>query len=371
MADAFSTASSDIENQRRAAVAAIAAGGSAGAANFAAAQQQIAGSRTAALNAALADSAARGITPAQQQEFAGTIGRPYDLLNSASVASAASHAAQNAQLGAASGDYFNQLNAAVPMARENLLRTIAAQQAKNQLSDSELRTRLAGAGEGLQGQALSDARNLGNTAEGKLTEAEKAYRSFAASLKYGSTSNSGPVGPAGPLGPQGPKNKQGVSVQGDSISREDASTLSRLAQQVIQARQNRQASKQAIADVKAKPITDYSRQAGIDSGLDQNLVRGLIKPGAGATPKPASQYRAVSDAAAQVGIRPKVLARITAPSASGDPTPFQIGAKAAQAAIKDGVSVDTFTKDMNQYLPKKAGRTKALILAIYGPAFTR
>lgn len=367
MADAFNTASDDIEQQRRAAVATIAQGGSTGAANFAAAQQQIAGTRTAALNAALADSAARGITPAQQQEFAGTIGRPYDLLNAASQASAASHAAQFAGTQASADNYFRQLGAAVPLARISLQAQIAAAQAKSQkeLSDSQIATRLAGAGEGLQGQALDDARKLGGMAAGKVTEAEKALQAFALGHQHGSTHNTGTTGAAGPLGPQGPN---GAAGPHGGLSREDIHTLAQLEKAVIDARKGRGATKQAIADVKAKPLTSYAREAGIQSGLDPNLVRGLLQPSASDAPKPAASYVPVQDAAKQLGFKPKVVQQIVN-NPLGKDSIWSQGAKAAQDAIADGVPLETYMKDLNVYLPKSAKRTKALLLAVYGPAF--
>jgi hypothetical protein len=184
MADAFATAQQDVEAQRRAANAAIAAGGSAGAAAFQQGQQQIEAARTAALNQALSEAAQRGQGDIGNV-LSGIVNRPYSQLGAGLSSSAASHAADSAFMGARANDYFSQLGAAIPVSAQNLAASIAREKAKaaKDLSDSELRTRLMGAGELTRNQDLADAAHTHHLYQVRINKAKQGLSDIDKQLK--------------------------------------------------------------------------------------------------------------------------------------------------------------------------------------------
>lgn len=368
MSDAFDSAAADIEQQRRAAVAAIAANGSAGAQALADANSQIGSLRAQALQGALANAATRGVPTAAQNELTGIINRPYDLLGASTSQMAASNAQRQAALSGAVGAYFPQLAAAVPLARTQLQTKIALADAakaakEKELSDSELRTRLLGAGQNEQDQAIQDALHGHHETQTQLEALQHLLGTFKASRPFGSTFQKNDTGALGPLGPQGPGGQY-------TVSSSDRATAQHLEQQIADARRARDLTTVAVKQTKSSTPEDYARQAGLASGLDPNLVAGLIPREKPKTLKPEQQIAAVSDAAHAAGIKPKLLQSIIKPStAEQDPTWFERASKQAEAAVKSGIPLETFVKDLNLHVPKKLKRTKALVLAIYGPAF--
>lgn len=375
MPTAYDSASQDIENQRRAAVAALAASGTQGAAALADANSNVATMREAALRTELARTAGRqmgGIQGAGLAELRGMIARPYDMIGASIAAQQGSHGARLAAVQGASDNYFRQLAAAVPLAQQNMLAKLTLIKAEeereareraareDELSDSELRARLLGAGDELRSEALGIARGDRDAARSQLG----SLRTALADARYGP----GP-GPAGPLGPQGPHGTVRPASQRRAIE------LIKTA--IAQTKERIGASKESIGGVKARSSEAYGRDAGLAAGLDPARVRGLLRlPSPDeADVKPSARVLAITEAAQRANIPSKRLGKMTELSFTNDEGEsqswYQVAVDEAENAIKEGVPFDTFKKDLNFYLPKKLKRIKALVLAQYRPAFER
>lgn len=344
MANAFDTAAADINTQRQAANAAIAAGGSAGAQAFAQGQQQVEAARTAALNQALSEAAQRG-----QGDIGGVltgiVNRPYQQLGAGLASSAASHAADAAFMGARANDYFSQLGAAVPMAQAGLEAKIAAAKAKAaaNMSDSELRTRLLGAGELTRNQDIADASTTNDALQKQVDQSTKGIRGIDKQLN------------AWRAGKHGAGNVDTLQAMKDQLE-----------VQLTNARTSQAAIDGSIRNRTDHPVEEYARQAGIDSGQDPYRVAGLIKmPKA----KSATGVAALPDAARAVGLSGGRLGKVMKLTTSdGNPVVGTLQS-AAQAALKSGESYDTFSKNLSVWQPGRYGRAKALVLAMYRSAF--
>lgn len=341
MGTAFDTAQADIEAQRRAAVAAVAAGGSAGAQAFQQGQSQIDAARTAAVNAALSEAAQRG-----QGDIGGLlggiVGTPYGQLSAGLKSSAASHAADFASQGAAADNYFRQLSSAVPMAASALEAKIAAAKAKaNQLSDSELRTRLMGAGEIQRDQDLGDARHTHHLYQVRVEKAKAGLEQIHSALK----------------GSKDPAQRRQLKEMRDSLTAELAS-----------ARTARAPITESLKNADQHPIEEYARAAGLAAGEDENRVLGLVKMPTAKTTGYANQP-SITEAAQAAGVGGKALARITKPSGADEAsTHWEAVQSKAADYLKRGVPWQTFLADMKRGL-RGHPRTIKLAAAYWAPIF--
>jgi len=366
VADAFDTATQQAEEQRRAAMAAIASGGSAGAQAYAQGQAEIQAARSAALNAALADAAARG-----QQNVGGAVqsvvGRPYDQLNAGLASAAASNAADTATRTAAADRYFRELGSAIPVARTQLETSIAQAKQKAaadaaakqaELSDSELRTRLMGAGELMRDQEMAEYRHNHHLQQKALNQKKAQFAQVDAQIAA--------------------NKKQGLRVKNSQEQANLVHLRHVLGQQVQELRRPRNLTTQALKN--PAPVESYARSAGVEAGYAPERVAGLIQmPGPSKQPLGASPSLEV--AAQRAGIGRKMLGRLTAsPPEDKDARPaweqshpgaVWFGRVSGQVpeAIKNGVPFEKFMSDVNTQLPKSLRRTRALIFQLYGPAF--
>jgi hypothetical protein len=347
MADAFATAQQDVEAQRRAANAAIAAGGSAGAAAFQQGQQQIEAARTAALNQALSEAAQRGQGDIGNV-LSGIVNRPYSQLGAGLSSSAASHAADSAFMGARANDYFSQLGAAIPVSAQNLAASIAREKAKaaKALSDSELRTRLMGAGELTRNQDLADAAHTHHLYQVRINKAKQGISDIDKQLKAWRQGKSG-AGNVDAL--------QGMKAQ--------------LEAELATARTARAPITETLKSANLHPVEEYARQAGIDAGEDPARIAGLVK-----MPQPSAKQAygaqpSIEDAARQAGVNSRALARITKPSGPNEATTHweAIQSNAADY-LKRGVPWASFYADMKRGL-RGHPRTLKLAAAYWAPIF--
>lgn len=357
MADAFDTSQAQIEADRRAAVAAIAASGTAGAQALADANAQIASLRAQAMNGALASAAHRGVPTAAQAEVSGMIGRPFDMLSASTSQMAASAAQRQAALSGAAGTYFSQMSAAVPVARTAMQAAMARAAAKSssssggddELSDSELRLRLMGAGEGMKIDSLGKPRSSRDSGRQRRDLLRSALGELEGKIA------------------QGRKRGDDLHELKDQIGATRA--------QLKAAKGDIRNAKETIVSRKETPAQVYARKAGIEAGLDPDLVRGLlpVPERREAAIKPQAKVLALSDAAQVAKLNPKQLARITRASGpdAAEGSWFERSENEAKSAISNGVPLATFRKNLEIHVPKKLRRTKALILAMYGPAFDR
>lgn len=347
MADAFSGAANDIEAQRQAAVAALAAAGSQGAAAFAEGQKQIDAARTAAINQALSEAAQRG-----QGNIGGVVGgivgSPYSQLSAGLASSAASHAADFATQGAAADRYFRELGSAVPMAAKQTEAAIARAKAKaaNDLSDSELRTRLMGQGEILRDQDTAEARHLHHQFQTQVEDTKGKIADINEQLARWQA------------------NKPIKASPRDLLNMRSA-----LEVQLAQARTSRQpytdTLKQGVPSVES-----YARRAGIEAGFEPARVAGLIQP-KDATPRQVfGKLPTIEEAAQRAGISPRVAKRIMRSSGdSANPSAWDRTVYDAERALKQGVPWETFYSYLDQHVPKHMKRLRALVTATYMPMF--
>jgi hypothetical protein len=346
MGNAFDTAKADIEQQRRDANAAIAAAGSAGAAAFAQGQAQVEAARAAAVQQALSEGAKRG-----QGNIGGLvggiIGRPYSQLGAGLSSSAASHAADSAFMGAAGDRYFRELGAAVPISQANLETAIARQKAKaaNELSDSELRTRLMGAGELMREDDLSGARKTHHVYQVRVEKAKKGIAFIDKQLKAWRNG------------------KANVNAH-ELVQMKQA-----LEAELATSRTARAPITETLKNAGNHPVSEYARRAGIEAGEDPARVMGLIQPKKPTDREVMGRQPSINEAAQAAGIHGKALRQITRPSGpDAEPTHFEAASKNAETYLKQGKSWRTFSADMKRGLPRQH-RTRKLVEALYRPLF--
>ena len=283
------------------------------------------------------------------------VGQPYDQLGAGLQSAASSFAADSAARGAAAENYFRQAGAAVPLARQALEHEIAAANAEKagsgDLSDSELRVRLMGAGELMREADLADARKQHHIhqrtveqSKDELAGIRSVMMDVKRQLKRWKQGKPTTIPPA-----------QLVRAKNDLENRralyEDQLARARMERAPYTEKMRRPAS-----------VEEYARLAGTEAGHDPTRVLGLVQPKA---PKPASLFVPINEAARQVGINDRTMRRI---KRSED---WALVSEAAEAAIRDGEPWETFMANVDAYLPKHKRRLRRLAAAVFAPAFGR
>lgn len=368
MADAYDEVQKRQDQAKAGLLAAMAQDGSAATAAAQADAAAKASQRQEAIRSTLGGMAGRGAPAELQAQIGGQIGSVYDRSGDYAAGSKLSFDRTMGAIGAANANYHDQVRAAAPLARAALERAVARRRAKEQdeLSDSELRTRLTGAA---AVEAERDAQ--------RLVEAQAARERAAAATQARSNEERAPFAKL----PAGLRQFE----EGQTNVYQDRQQVLAPLKKVERA--SEVASTQA-AENADRPSIERSRRLGLAAGVDPARLYGLIQPdspqdvlarrraeeqlqrgearGTYLEPEKPRQLTA-AEAGAMLGLDDQALSKYTAEPAFNDA--LVIVDEALKANLSMAKTAELLDAQWRKRYKKSYPELERLVLTMYGSEF--